>query len=416
MGIIDVSESVFWEKEGSIFVVFMVVQGMLRKTKLFLLVLLIFTMLFGSMVCYAQTQDAGDSSENEEGYSYAIVDGIRRISSYTNGEASSEYSYDEKGNRIKKTVNGKEYTYDYDNEQRLIREAAEDCEIWYLYESLNDRYPYGFRYLGDIFLYEKDVHGNIIGIKSQDGTGLVNYSFDGNWLLTGYVLTEEALGNPNADQIAEANSFLGIGCYYDRETGLYYNGRYYNTVTGTYMGSTGDASVFERERTEIMPQASVDYDMEAENWAQDLLNSGSYGEHMEYSGNWFESLSTVEILARLLYGENTAENRTSEREAIACLLMLTTDKDNVYEVIGKPAYYTNQVYFFSYRKVYDKRLLSCSGDTLTMTVWNDRIVSVKDVSIIGVGTFDTASNIYASSAYNAAYPDESRRNVFYNIN
>lgn len=451
---------------------------MLRKTKLFLSVLLIFTMLSGSMVCYAQTQNAGDSSEKEEGYSYVIVNGIWRISSYTNGEASSEYSYDEKGNRIKKTVNGKEYTYDYDNEQRLIREAAEDCELWYLYESLNDRYPYGFRYLGDIFIYEKDVHGNIIGIKSQDGTGLVNYSFDGNWLLTGYVLTEEASGNPNADQIAEANSFLGIGCYYDRETGLYYNGRYYNTVTGTYMGNADDdASVFTRERTEIMPQASVDYAMEADEWSLELLNNGSYGGQINvYSENWYEGLSTLEIIARLLYGENTLASRTPEREAIAwlllyrmddtqfpqnlrdiateagqfstihpldteisdrinntrqartpdqssaawrnatylaCLLMLTNDKGNVYETIGKPAYYTNQVYFFSYRKVYDEGRLRGSGDTLTMEAW--QTLQVKDVAIVGVGVFANSADIYTAGIYNIAYPDSERRNVFYNI-
>lgn len=333
-------------------------------------------------------------------------------------------------------------------------------------------YPYGFRYLEDIFIYDKDVHGNIIGIKSQDGTRLVNYSFDENWILTGYVLTGEASGNPNADQIAEANSFLGIGCYYDRETGLYYNGRYYNTVTGTYMGSAGDdASVFTRERTEIMPQASVDYDMEADSWAQELLNSGTYGVQItEYSENWFENLSTIEILARLLYGENTSEARTPEREAIAwlllyrmdstefgqglrgiatasgqfstinpvedkavntyqarnpdynalgwrnatylaCLLMLTTDKDNVYEVIGKPAYYTNQVFFISCSSA-KSGLKGTEGVlTVAMVINNGRAdVPVKDVVIIGVGNinsrvqFDNLSNSQTDN-----------RNLFYNL-
>lgn len=107
---------------------------------------------------------------------------------------------------------------------------------------------------------------------------------------------------------------------------------------------------------------------------------------------------------------------------LACLISLTQNTDNIYEAIGKPSYYSNQVFFYSYKSVYNNKRLSGSGDSMKMKGWNDTILAVKDVVIVAVGKYTNSDDIYTDDVdlcqylghkkLNAFLPSYIRENVF----
>lgn len=97
---------------------------------------------------------------------------------------------------------------------------------------------------------------------------------------------------------------------------------------------------------------------------------------------------------------------------LACLICLTQNNDNIYDAIGKPAYYSNQVFIFSYKSVYDNSSLIGSGGNLVMKAWADKQLAVKDVAIVDIGTYANSAYIYSNYVYTQAY---GTRNVFYNL-
>lgn len=97
---------------------------------------------------------------------------------------------------------------------------------------------------------------------------------------------------------------------------------------------------------------------------------------------------------------------------LACLISLTQNTDNIYEAIGKPSYYSNQVFFYSYKSVYNNKRLSGSGDSMKMKGWNDTILAVKDVVIVAVGKYTNSDDIYTDDVYKKSYE---KRNVLYNL-
>ena len=79
-----------------------------------------------------------------------------------------------------------------------------------------------------IYIYVKDLTGNIIGIYNEYGKEVARYEYDayGNH----EVLNENGTINNNATFIGNINPFRYKGYYYDVETSLYYcNSRYYNS-------------------------------------------------------------------------------------------------------------------------------------------------------------------------------------------
>lgn len=304
-------------------------------------------------------------------------------------------------------VNGSEYIYEYQDE-RLIRERHEGNTVEYIYDG-DSRHPLGFVFDNHHYIYTEDSEGHIVGIAAADNTASARYIFDEDWILQGIVTDDGSTGS-DIYYAAMNNHYLGIGYFYDTETGLYYNGRYYSSKTGAFLGSVCDtADIGERN---IQARASVDYDAEADSWAQELLNSNTYGRSMgdQYVENWFAQLSTVNAMK--------PSNNYAWRSAtyLACLICLTQDKDNVYEVIGKPAYYSNQVFFYSYTSVWgnepdEPRRLIGSGDNLQMLTWNG-FKNVKDVAIVSLGTYTNSADIYTDYVFSQSH---GIRNVFYNL-
>lgn len=404
---------------------------------------------------------------------FSDINGYNKIVKYKNDDLEVDYHYDEIGRRICKNVNGVVFDYEY-NGERLVKEIYDGNEIEYIYGDDDLGIPKGFVYDNSLYIYKKDNTGNIVGITTEDHSASAEYVFNNDWILQ-EVVTDNESGTHDIYNAALKNHFMGIGYYYDSELEVYYNGRYYSTITDSFLGSLySTENISERV---IMARGSVDYDMEADKWAQELLNSSSYGKAMgDYSENWYSELSTVEILARLIYGENNGLDKTTEREAIAwlliyrlgnpnefgtglrgvatkyehfstiypsndisqderntntknsmnpfgdmawrsatylaCLISLTQNTDNIYQAIGKPSYYSDQVFFYSYKSVHNNTRLSGSGDSMKMKGWNDTILAVKDVVIVAVGKYTNSDDIYTDDVYKKSYE---KRNVFYNL-
>ena len=95
----------------------------------------------------------------------------------------------------------------------------------------------------DVYWFERNLQGDIVGVYDKSGTKLISYTYDawGNFTTTYY--------NNGASTTAVKNPFRYRGYYYDSDLQLYYlQTRYYDSVTGrfispddiSYLGANGD--------------------------------------------------------------------------------------------------------------------------------------------------------------------------------
>ena len=162
---------------------------------------------------------------------------VNMLSSYVKGNKSASYQYNYEGIRTKKIVNDSStstsFTHHYVLEgHRICREIIIDNNSS-SHHQLSFLYGIdgiiGFVYDHDLYLYEKDIFGNISKIyqKISSGISLVaKYLYDayGNT----YVLNPDGTYNSNSSFIGNINPFRYRSYYYDIESGFYYcNHRYY---------------------------------------------------------------------------------------------------------------------------------------------------------------------------------------------
>ena len=137
------------------------------------------------------------------------------------GYKNSTFTYDGLGKRTSKTVNGTTVSYTYDSENRLIK-SSDGMEYYY-----DGSGVIAFKYNGMLYLYKKDIQGNINAILDSNGNVVVQYDYDawGNHTVSG---SNTALG--------ELNPFRYRGYFYDADTGLYYlQTRYYDPCVGIFI-------------------------------------------------------------------------------------------------------------------------------------------------------------------------------------
>ena len=78
------------------------------------------------------------------------------------------------------------------------------------------------------YYYIKDITGNIINIKDEEGNSIVEYKYDA------YGKVEKTIIENN--NVSKYNPFIYKGYYYDEETELYYcNTRYYSPEIGRWI-------------------------------------------------------------------------------------------------------------------------------------------------------------------------------------
>ena len=93
-------------------------------------------------------------------------------------------------------------------------------------------------YNGAKYWYDKNLQGDIVGIRNSTGTLVAQYVYDawGKNLQITDKDGNDVSGNP--DHIANINPFRYRGYYYDVETGWYYlNARYYDPNVGRFINA-----------------------------------------------------------------------------------------------------------------------------------------------------------------------------------
>ncbi len=155
-----------------------------------------------------------------------ILDGVDYLDTDGSILISDSFTYDEKGIRTSKTVNGKTtyYTtvdgtitsqYELDEQGEVINEMV------FLYDSSGNLI--GFTYGGNTYFYIKNHMNDVMGIADAGGTWLVSYTYDAygtvHWQ---YETNSEVQTDIELNELAELNPMLYRSYYCDRESGIYY--------------------------------------------------------------------------------------------------------------------------------------------------------------------------------------------------
>lgn len=147
----------------------------------------------------------------------------RRLAKIQKGGKVIDYTYNDQGLRIKKTVteNGTslETRFFYDD-NKLVAEISPTHRLDFLYDE-NDRL-YGFVLdKTAMYFYVRDALENILGIIDKNGNLVVQYAYNA-WG------KPESITGTLATTVGEYNPFRYKGYYFDKETGMYYcHTRYY---------------------------------------------------------------------------------------------------------------------------------------------------------------------------------------------
>ena len=160
----------------------------------------------------------------------------RRLKSISSCTSLATYTYDANNVRTSKTVTDEAENFTckfiYDG-NTLIAEQRNGTWIYYIYGVDGIA---GFKFDGKVYLYRKNIQGDVTHIYEQCEDGSLNqvahYAYDafGNFRILH--------GEEDENSIANINPFRYRGYYYDTETGLYYLiSRYYDPETCRFISA-----------------------------------------------------------------------------------------------------------------------------------------------------------------------------------
>jgi hypothetical protein len=244
------------------------------------------------------------------------------------GKDDIMYTYNDNKNRLSKTSGENTVTYTYDNDSKLISEARGSLTFLYQYDSMNSLI--GFTLNNATYNFIKDDDLNVIAITDADNSEVAKYEYDKNGQVSS-ILGKDSTGNWIDKRVD--NSFIGTlnlirlhSFYYDSETQWYYNGyQYYDSANNKYVGGTDNLDSistfdnFMKNGSTVTPMVDQQLVAAISTWRTNLMNDVNFGKAIAYSANWYSTLSDVEILARLLYGENTA--LSADQNAVAWVII-----------------------------------------------------------------------------------------------
>ena len=184
--------------------------------------------------------EIGNPLEYRGGLSFGWENG-RQLGTVTKGGASlAQYSYNDEGIRVSKTVKGVTTKY-YLNGSTILSQDDGSNAIDFLYDDAGS--PLGIVLGGEYYYYMQNAQGDIVGIIDSSCNVVAEYRYDA-W---GKIISiTDGSGNDvsvNNNHIGNINPLRYRGYYYDAETGLYYlNSRYYDPETGRYINADGYVS------------------------------------------------------------------------------------------------------------------------------------------------------------------------------
>lgn len=144
-------------------------------------------------------------------------------------------------NRQLPQTQNKTFVYSYYGTNIVAQEVTNGTSLdyeYFFYDASGS--PVGMNYLGNNYLFKKNLQGDIIeiwgtadGSSRSDFRKLVTYTYDAWGNITSMVDTTD-----NWYRVGTANPFRYRGYYYDNESGLYYlQSRYYDPVTGRFLNA-----------------------------------------------------------------------------------------------------------------------------------------------------------------------------------
>ena len=144
-------------------------------------------------------------------------------------------------NRQLPQTQNRTFVYSYDGTNIVAQEVTNGTSLdyeYFFYDASGS--PVGMNYLGNNYLFKKNLQGDIIeiwgtadGSSRSDFRKLVTYTYDAWGNITSMVDTTD-----NWYRVGTANPFRYRGYYYDNESGLYYvSSRYYDPKIGRFINS-----------------------------------------------------------------------------------------------------------------------------------------------------------------------------------
>ena len=167
----------------------------------------------------------------------------RRLETILLENKELSFTYNDEGIRTTKTVNGVTHYYNLEGSS-IVDESWTDASgiehiIIYIYDETGA--PIGMAYRKstysaneyDMYLFVKNVKGDVTSVIDEDGTTLVTYVYNA-W---GEIVSQ-TYANGGASTAVVYNPFRYRGYYYDSETGLYYvSSRYYDPEIGRFINA-----------------------------------------------------------------------------------------------------------------------------------------------------------------------------------
>ena len=178
----------------------------------------------------------------------------RRLKSYVNASGQRlTYDYNADGIRVSTehydgmsrvtmrteyVLNGTQIT-----QETMYRDGEEEYTFVYIYDENGSPVAYKFRRASyaegeyDLYFYEKNLQGDVIGIYDETGTKVVEYIYNAWGEVTTKYLTTQSL------TALYQNPLRYRGYYYDSITGFYYvSSRYYDPEIGRWLNADGQIS------------------------------------------------------------------------------------------------------------------------------------------------------------------------------
>lgn len=183
--------------------------------------------------------EIGNPLSYRNGMTFSWSNG-RRLDSLTKNDKTINYTYDDDGRRLAKTVDGVKYTYLYED-GLLVQETRGNQIFDYSYDANGNirmlKYRSNPTGTANYVYYALNSRGDVIGLYDSNGALLAKYNYDpwGNMLsvtnVTGVEIT-------SSSDIANLQPFRYRGYYYDAESGFYYlQNRYYDPVTHRFINA-----------------------------------------------------------------------------------------------------------------------------------------------------------------------------------
>lgn len=106
----------------------------------------------------------------------------RQLKSYTKGNTSVSYEYDENGLRTQKTVNGVVHDYYYVGDRLVYEKSGDSYELFYCYDA-DGRLAMVQRVIissgtTNRFFAITNAQGDVIGLRSTTGAVIARYNYD----------------------------------------------------------------------------------------------------------------------------------------------------------------------------------------------------------------------------------------------